>query len=462
MYRTKLLVGLGSTLVWLVAGCGGGGDAEVSAGLEGVEGPTSEGESGNPGDGDGDNSGDGDGDNSGDGDGDDPGDGDGDNSGGPKFDTTSVPDGSAAGCGGGGSNNVEFSYIWIANSSQGTLSKIDTETLEEVGRYQVRPDGAGLPSRTSVNLSGDVAVASRTGGVTKVYARQEDCEESNGTPGIQSSTGANDILAWGQEECIAWHTPMQYDSQRPIAWTQGNYNQGSCVWSEQKVWTTGTSGQGGYADVMRLNGDDGSLDAMVTVQGLESFNSYGGYGAVVDADGNLWFNEMFVFGDQLVRVDADDLSYELIPTAGRSGYGIAIDEDGRLWTCGSGTINRYDPDTQQWMSTNTSLTYGGCMVDAEGRLWASGANSSPYSVVAYDVDTVSQLYSYPMTEHLHGISIDFAGYVWGVGGEPGVGNGQRAFRIDPDDGSYDTVEGLTGAYTYSDMTGFALASSIAG
>ena len=412
------------------------------------------------GDGDGDSPGDGDGESTmGDGDGESTmGDGDGEptSGGGPKFDTAAVPD-SSNDCGEGGGS--EFSFIWIANSDQGTISKVETDTLLEVGRYRVRPDGAGLPSRTSVNLSGDVAVASRSGGITKVYARQEDCEESNGTPGIQTSSGANDILAWGQEECIAWHTPMAYDSQRPIAWTQGSYSEGDCSWSDQKVWTTGTNGSGGNADVMLLNGEDGSIEEMVTVPGLTGFNSFGGYGAVVDADGNLWFNEMWIFGDYLVKVYIEDLSYELIPTAGRSGYGIAIDDIGRIWTCGGNAISRYDPETQTWQTTPSGLsTGGGCMVDAEGQLWVSGNNLNPYSIIALDVDSLQELVSYPIPEHLHGISIDFAGYVWGVGGTPGSGQGERAYRIDPETGDYDTVEGLVGAYTYSDMTGFALAS----
>ena len=77
----------------------------------------------------------------------------------------------------------------------------------EEGRYVTRPGQTGDPSRTSVNLVGDVAVANRNGGLTKVYARSEKCAESNGMPGIQTSTDSN-YLPWGVEECVAWHTPM--------------------------------------------------------------------------------------------------------------------------------------------------------------------------------------------------------------------------------------------------------------
>src|SRR5688572_1625164 len=87
----------------------------------------------------------------------------------PKYDIGGIPDapppfgncGGRSG-GGGGGNDPLYSYIWIANSSEGTVSKIDTVSLVEVGRYRTHPD-FGDPSRTSVSLNGDVAVANRNG-----------------------------------------------------------------------------------------------------------------------------------------------------------------------------------------------------------------------------------------------------------------------------------------------------------
>lgn len=90
--------------------------------------------------------------------------------------------GGAGDCpGGGGGGEVEFSYLWAANSGQGTISKIDTQTLTELGRYLTSADGKGSPSRTSVSLTGDVAVANRNGGVTKVYASIDDCVDRDGS-----------------------------------------------------------------------------------------------------------------------------------------------------------------------------------------------------------------------------------------------------------------------------------------
>ena len=67
-----------------------------------------------------------------------------------------------------------------------------------------------------------------------------------------------------------------------------------------------------------------------------------------------------------------------------------------------------------------------------------------------DTETLVVKANYALPDHIHGISVDFFGYVWGVT------QGTDAYRLDPKDGSYKTVSGLVGAYTYSDMTGFAL------
>ena len=174
---------------------------------------------------------------------------------GPKFDVGVQPDVSGGTCGGGMGGMPEFSYIWVANSGQGTISKIDTQTLQEQGRYIVRPDSAGSPSRTSVNLSGDVAVANRMGGVTKVYADVADCGDTNGMPGLQTSNSAT-ALPWGTEECVAWYTPFNFTTQRPVAWAPGTLNPVTCEYEDQKLWTAG--GQNSVADsliIHRLNGE---------------------------------------------------------------------------------------------------------------------------------------------------------------------------------------------------------------
>jgi hypothetical protein len=251
--------------------------------------------------------------------------------------------GAAAGDEGGeeclcGEAGLLFSNIWIANSAEGTVSKLDTQTMEELGRYVTRPDGAGNPSRTSVTIDGRaMAVANRHGGVTKIWARAEDCVEANGAPGIQTSSGANDVLAWGEDECIAWHTEFpQYTTQRPVAWTAGTLNAATCRYEHQKLWTSGCGGGDvlgfggpGEITVHRLDGDTGEIEASVEIPG-NLCPPVGAYGGAVDGEGNFWFNRVGEGSDMLGVVRHDDLDVELYDLPpGVYAYGMTVDGKGR-------------------------------------------------------------------------------------------------------------------------------------
>src|SRR5690349_21008809 len=123
----------------VATGCGGGSREEASSVFG--EGP---GEAEEPAGSTGHGDGHGDDDGTGDGDGD--GDGDPAEGGGTKFGLATFPDsgdGLACGCG-----NTEWSYVWISNSAEHTVSKINTRTMIEEGRYHTRADNSGNPSRT--------------------------------------------------------------------------------------------------------------------------------------------------------------------------------------------------------------------------------------------------------------------------------------------------------------------------
>jgi hypothetical protein len=371
---------------------------------------------------------------------------------GPVFDVAAADVPACAGSGG-----LDFSYIWIANSAQGTVSKIDTQTMTELGRYRVRPDSAGSPSRTSVNLVGDVAVGNRLGGIAKIHALEERCVESNGAPGIQTSTGAADIRAWGDEECLAWYTPTPagQNQQRPVAWTSGIYDERACSWVDQKIWTTAAvASTAGTVVAMRLDGETGAIEVEVPVPEL-STGSYGPYGGAVDANDDFWFHSRDAGTPHpLVHVSADGASYEIIPVpAPVIPYGITIDSSGRVWLAGyQGGVGRYDPLTGTWQ-TVAGVTGLGIQEDAEGRMWMAIYPWTTTGVVAFDVESMAIVQSFDMTgtaPESRGISIDFDGYVWMVD------QTDSAFKIDPATGAWERYQGLTGPYTYSDMTGWGL------
>ncbi|WP_146661086.1 hypothetical protein [Enhygromyxa salina] len=377
----------------------------------------------------------------------DTGDGDPDDGGTSKFDLGTIPD-AAHNCENTGEDTK--SYIWIANSSQSTVSKINTQTLVEEARYATR-DTPGNPSRTSVALSGNVAVANRSGGVAKFISNIEECEDTNGVPGIQTSSGPNDVLPFGQDECLSWYTPFNYTTQRPLAWAQGDFNEGSCKYENEKLWTAGNIGN---AEVVLMDGDTGVVEETVIIPNVIGWA--GLYGGAVDGLGNFWtVDHNWNGASTLVFVDREMFTYQTWPVTGQVHYGLAVDSKGRAWLCGSGGASRFDPETEQWTHlppANGGSALGGCMEDANGVLW--NARYPDAVLVGIDTDTVQIVQSINIPSYVHGVSIDFEGYIWGV--EFG---GDEAFRVDPVNLTIDTVGGLVGAYTYSDMTGFALSAA---
>jgi hypothetical protein len=349
--------------------------------------------------------------------------------------------GDHGGMGPGGDVEIEFSYIWVANSTQGTISKIDTQTMVEMGRYIVREDSAGSPSRTSVNMSGDVAVANRLGGVTKVLADPETCPDVNGDGVITTSTGPDDIKAWGEDECVVWHTPFAYSSQRPVAWAQGEWNPATCQYDNQKLWTSGGT-QAGGVEVVLLDGETGAIEQTISVPEVQ-FDGFGIYGAAVDGDGNFWGSQLGQSGKRLLFVDRETFQYKVWDQP-VSAYGMTVDSDGFVWTCAA-SVGRFDPMTETWQTAATGGA-GGCMGDGAGILWQAGSQ-----LTAVDTQTLLVVQTIPLDSYVHGVSIDFHGHVWGVTMQQ-----PYAYRADPATGVVDTFTGLTGPYTYSDMTGFAL------
>ena len=351
---------------------------------------------------------------------------------------------------------VEFSFIWISNSPEGTVSKIDTETLVEVGRYRTGPVLTD-PSRTSVNLKGDVAVTNRDGSITKIGAIAEHCEDTNGQPGIQTSTGPGDVLAYGQDDCVLWNTPLMPLS-RPAAWTSGEKIDPNdpCSGSiGEKVWTSAP--QGADAWVYLLDGETGAILDQVLVPGANG--GLGIYGGAVDQNNDFW--GVTYSAGPLVHVAYDNMAFETIPLPIGSAYGFTVDAKGRAWVGGwDGNLQRYDPTTKTWTKAVIPPQYqvlSRGMNDADGDLWIA-ALFEPQGILRVNTDTAT------FVEHIGadklvgvstptGASVDVQGKVWLVDQSK---DGGGAFVYNPATKQVDWVGGLNGPYTYSDMTGYAL------
>ncbi len=385
----------------------------------------------------------------------------------PKFDTATQPDGGNGGtcdCGG----DLRWSYVWVANSNESTVSKIDTITLTEQGRFRTEPASNGSPSRTSVSLTADaVAVANRNSGVTKVWARGEFCDPlRNGMPGLQTSNN-NVALPFADDDCIAWHTDFpSYTTQRPVAWTSGVQNPATCEYEDANVWTSGcNTGAGGNVWVHLLDGETGISIGDVNVPGFVC-SGFGAYGGAVDSNNDFWISSNAATS-QIARIRLSDFSTEVI-NAPHWAYGVAVDSLDRVWLtanqAGGGTAaaQRYDPATGTWdVAIQAGVQgYSGIQEGTDGRMWLNYGFGGEIGLRSIDRDTLAVGPGIPIpgaVSWLNGVSIDPSGNVWTV--SPSA---NAVFRYNPTTGVIDSYNGLNFPYTYSDMTGSGLLNSTCG
>ncbi len=376
---------------------------------------------------------------------------------------TDGPDPTAGGdCpGSDGMQGEDNSLIWIANSPEGTVSKIDTRTGVELARYLSGP-GGGLddPSRTSVNLSGDVAVTNRAGSITKIASVPENCVDQNGDGVIQTSAGPEDVLAWGTDECVLWHLALPSDGNnnhgpRPTAWDGGaGQSGGNCNAPDENLWVGYWDAALNTGEFRRIDGQSGTIIDTISIPDWNMRGTdYGPYGGAVDGEGNLWAIGLF---ENLVKIDAETLAVSRWPMPdGADPYGIAIDAEGRPWTAGwLGLITRFNPDTEQFdvIPTADNRRMRGLQIDRDGIVWI--AANDPCGAISVDSSTLQIIngnIALPECDSPVGVSIDIDGSVW----LPDRG-GNKAYKLDPATLQTTTTTGLVGPYTYSDMTGAGL------
>jgi len=365
---------------------------------------------------------------------------------------------------------VAFSYIWIANTGEGTLSKVDTMAEVEVARYVTSPLGAvagGDPSRTSVNRHGDMVVLNRRhpvtygttipGSVTKFAAAIEDCVDLDDSTTIETSTGPDDVLAWGEDECMLWHTslPAGVVAARAAAWDgeeDPESGEGGHVW----IGTCESLEHSGAQNwLFKLDGDNGEI--------LETIE-FGGcaYGAAVDGEGALWIVDRAA-AYAVHRLDMVTLEIETFEVG--AGYGIAVDSNGRVWATGNSGWNRvarFDPLTESAETLVLDTLYdfprgAGTGVElSAGYVWVADNDGF---LLKFDQDTFELAAAYPVgatsSPSTIGIGIDFEGYVWIISMAE-----DAAFKFDPSTETYVTIPIGESPYTYSDMTGTQLLNQV--
>jgi len=333
--------------------------------------------------------------------------------------------------------SLKLKFLWASNSSENTVSKVDCKTIKESGRYQV----CNNPSRTSVDLDGNVFAACRGDGkVAKIIADKKNCVDKNGNGVIETSEDLNgDGNISGNEmanndECIQFIVqPLGNQSSYPGS-------RGAAVDKFNNVYI-------GYWNEAKVAYVDGKTGATIKIIDWQCPT----YGLVVDQKGTLWGQ-----GNGCGWL----MSYN--PTSGQwtkassygangiSAYGINVDGKGRIWVGGS--LARYNPADGSWMKCNIGCA--GIATANDGMVWLAKDGSGIGKV---DGENCAQLGTVNSGGAPHGCAVDFDGYVWGVnlGGNSvdKIDPGQTGKQIGPLLGSRKIG---SGPYTYSDMTGYTL------
>lgn len=359
-----------------------------------------------------------------------------------------------------------FTNLWVASSSEGTVSKLDTESGQEVGRFRTGlGDEDADPSRVAVDVDGSVYVANRafypparenaTASVTKIAARDESCTDADGDQAIDTSHDSV-ALPLGDDECVLWTQPVGNPgcAARAIAVDVVTGLDGV---TDSKVWV------GCFYDreIHRLDGDDGTIEETLAIPEVSP------YGFAITR-GSLMYVAGLTTGytggsDEVGIVDlgADPPEVRTVspPACGDDGfmgdpgintYGIAADEAGRLWACNLwyNCIYRYDPAADLW-EFRDAPTCRGLAMDGAGSVWSGEGEE----LARWDLDELEQIGSVATTGSGGlGVSVDFDGKIWMVNeGSSDVS------RVDPDEMSEDDRFPVgQSPYTYSDMTGFQL------
>jgi Putative metal-binding motif len=397
-------------------------------------------------------------------------------------------------------------YLWAANQTNFSLTKFNTDTHTQEGIYWV----ANNPSRSAVDLDGNVWVAGRDDGrVTKILWDSSSCPDTNGVPGIQTSTGTNQVNSAADplyDDCVVYSAVPE--PSRPSV-------RGLAAGPNGKIWIGYTNGglqsidtttfalspfYQGIGQVPTYQPDANGVQQLTG--GMENPNNV--YGLVVDSQGFLY-----------IAAVADRTSFTVFDTVtetwvGRfhglcGSYGIALDGEGRIWFgsyTGCSGVGMYDPSSRiiyaftipttvnpaLMMPGDTSgvtLLSGDCKAQQigssilqvtglstepkTGNIWASHwqtgytmrlevdnlnlANSQITFIGTLRKSTGALLDEVSSTD-LRGVGFDQHGFAWTLGL-----NSDRVFKLDPATNAREATLplgkaiGIGSHYTYSDFTG---------
>ncbi len=343
--------------------------------------------------------------------------------------------------------------VWIANSGEGTISKIDAATATEVARYQ---SGGSEPSRVAVDYRGDAWVANRefegVSTLVKIAGDPSRCVDATGD-GLTTSTGPADVLPFGEDECVLFRTDVG---------TTGEVARALAIDGDLGLDET----SGGNAWVGLHEGHavvvvDGATGAVLDRIETPNFSPYA---AAFDAWGTLWLSERDGY---IARIDRGVTPREAtiieVPFACYLLYGLTVDVRGRVVATGFSCddVITYDPRRDLFRQLPSPPSPRGIALGlGEGDLFMAhtGGSVSRLSVDEsriLDTDPLANADATPLESI--GVGVDGFGDVWVASTHGGPGGVGLATRVSPMDGTVTAqVPVGRGPHTQGDLTGAEL------
>jgi streptogramin lyase len=318
--------------------------------------------------------------------------------------------------------------LWVPNSDEGTVSKIDASSARELARYRTR--GAN-PIRAAVDRRGDAWVLDGSllgqARLTKLAGVPERCVDRNGD-GLRTSQRPDDVLPLGADECVLLDLPLGAagDDARSLALD------GALAPDSERagnVWV-------GLAAAQRLIALDGSSGAQIASVELPDFHAYA---SAFDAWGVLWLLDRDGF---IASVDSfqQPLAAKIreVPFGCYALEGFSLDAQGRLLMSGFGceSVLCYDPQRDSWQKTQvTSLLSPRAMLTLPAASWVGYESGSIASVVSVPLGvgkTLSLASGDTTPYETVALSSDTLGQLWAISTQGGPDGRGLATRFDPD------------------------------
>jgi hypothetical protein len=342
-------------------------------------------------------------------------------------------------------------YMFVAQTNEGWVLKIDTETGKQLARYEslrlVDCPTCELnrqtwyPSRIVVDFEGDMYIANRAfgfqGSISKIAGAESGCVDRNNNGAIETSSDVNkdgivDVnnaaeFKGQDDECLLYSLAVGVTDTYPRALTLDG--QGSAY-------------VGTYQDKKAYKYDITQTPPKL----LKTFDLPSTpYGFVVRGD----YLYSSALGEPVMRLDLTDSSVKTMDAPGN--YGITVDQNGIAFFGGDG-LQRCDFEVGGLCESKGGDYMSGVAIDAEGQVWgATGTAIAKF-------DNAGNLLGTTPADGAYGVAI-------GHDGDPRVIGYTTAYRVaaGPKGGPPGAVtpyytgllnNQLVDNYTYTDFTGF--------